>query len=275
MSAADAAKLAQIQARAAEDRLANRVQTAEGATDGARAAGERRGCWVPWALTLLVTVVGVGVFAALSPFASSTAADDAVEIERLAQAGEPGAQLALALILDHGFRGVAGDSAQAREWYQRAAESGSVSAQYYLGNWYLTARSQEPDVDTALHWLGRAAGREHVEAQLLLADLYRAGNRVTKDLAAAAIWYGRAADAGNADAMCAMARLYAGIEPGYHLDPPRAAMHDHMAQALGKDCGLKDLGYGASAALASWATQEGVRLGEERLAKGFTRRPAP
>jgi TPR repeat protein len=229
---------------------------------------------VPWALTLLVTVVGVAVFAALSPFASSTAANDAVEIERLAAAGEPGAQLALALILDHGFHGVAGDSAQAREWYQRAAEQGSVSAQYYLGNWYLT-RSREPDMDSALHWLGRAAGREHAEAQLLLADLYRAGTRVTKDLAAAAIWYGRAADAGNADAMCGVARLCAGVEPGYHLDPPKAAMHDHMAQALGKDCGLKEIGYGASAASASWAKQEGVRLGEERLAKGFTRRPAP
>jgi hypothetical protein len=48
-----------------------------------------------------------------------------------------------------------------------------------------------------------------------------------------------------------------------------------MARALGRDCGLTDYGYGASEALAKWAKQEGVRAGEERLAKGFARRPAP
>jgi hypothetical protein len=49
-----------------------------------------------------------------------------------------------------------------------------------------------------------------------------------------------------------------------------------MARALGKNCGLTDYGYGASEALAKWATkQEGVRLGEERLARGFTRHPVP
>jgi TPR repeat protein len=274
MSSADAEKLAQIQARVTQERLARAAQTAGDSTGAARATGGLGACWVPWALTLLITAAGAGTFAALSLFGDSTGAGDTEGLERLAAAGEPGAQLGVALIHDYGFGGGAHDSALARDWYERAAEGGSVSAQYYLGRWHLE-RSGERDVDAGLHWLRRAADQRHAEAELLLADLYRTGIHVPKDLPLAITWYERAADEGNAEAMCRAARIYAGIDPGSRLDPPAAAKLDHMARALGRDCGLTDYGYGASEALAKWAKQEGVRAGEERLAKGFARRPTP
>ncbi len=274
MSSADAEKLARIQARVTQERLARAAQTAGDPTGPLRATGGPGACWVPWALTLLITAAGAGMFAALSFFGDATNAGGAEELERLAEAGEPGAQLGVALIHDYGFGGAAREPALARDWYQRAAEGGSVSAQYYLGSWHLK-RSPEPDVDAGLHWLRRSADQGHAEAELLLADLYRTGNGVPKDLSLAVSWYERAADEGNAEAMCRAARLYAGIDPGSRLDPPTAAKLDHLARALGKNCGLTDYGYGASEALAKWAKQEGVRLGEKRLAREFTRHPVP
>ena len=218
---------------------------------------------------------GGGAIAALGGFGnSSTTADDAAGLERLAEAGEPGAQLAVALIHDYGFRGTAGDTEQARHWYQRAANGGSASAQYYLGKWYLT-HAPEADRPESVHWLKRAAEQGQAEAQYLLGELHRTGNGVAKDVTQAADWYHQAADQGNGQAMCRLARLYAGVETGYTLDPPVAAMHDQVARTLGEDCGLPVSDYGASDKLADWAKQEGTRLAQTRLAKGFTRRPGP
>ena len=83
--------------------------------------------------------------------------------------------------------------------------------------------------------------------------------------------FARAAEQGNAAAHCGLARLYSGAEGGYRRDPPAAATHAYVARALGKDCGLTD--FGASATLAKWTADEGVRRGKERVAKGFARRP--
>lgn len=275
LSAADAERLAQIQARAVEERLAKTAQPATSTPGALGAAGRRGSSWVPWAMTLVITAAGAGLFAALGGFGnSSTTADDAAGLERLAEAGEPGAQLAVALIHDYGFRGTAGDTEQARHWYQRAANGGSASAQYYLGKWYLT-HAPEADRPESVHWLKRAAEQGQAEAQYLLGELHRTGNGVAKDVTQAADWYRQAADQGNGQAMCRLARLYAGVEAGYTLDPPVAAMHDQVARTLGEDCGLPVSDYGASDKLADWAKQEGTRLAQTRLAKGFTRRPGP
>ena len=60
--------------------------------------------------------------------------------------------------------------------------------------------------------------------------------------------------------------------PSYRQDPPAAAMYDYLARTLGKDCGLTD--YGAGERLIEWTANEGVRRGQARFAKGFTRRVA-
>jgi len=67
--------------------------------------------------------------------------------------------------------GVAQDYAQAREWYQKAADAGNADAMNNLG------------------WL------------------YANGHGVAQDYAQAREWYQKAADAGNRDAKQALERL--------------------------------------------------------------------
>jgi TPR repeat protein len=67
--------------------------------------------------------------------------------------------------------GVTQDYAQARRWYQKAADAGSAEAMYRLG------------------------------------EMYEEGEGVTQDYAQARRWYQKAADAGNSEARQALLRL--------------------------------------------------------------------
>jgi TonB family protein len=54
-----------------------------------------------------------------------------------ASKGDPKAQLAVGCAYEYGVAGVAKDRTQAINWYGKAAETGSVPAQYFLGETYL------------------------------------------------------------------------------------------------------------------------------------------
>jgi hypothetical protein len=261
---ADAAKLARIHERAEQERRAK----AAGATPAAPEAARpplRAACWLPWALVSIVTLTGAAV-TVLPGLVDGTAGEGS--LVAFAEAGDPAAQLSLAMVRDFGLDGAARDPDEARHWYEKAAQAGSVSAQSFLGQWYL-ARSPQRDCPEAFQWLRIAAERGEPTAQQLLGDRYRAGRGVEKNLEQAATWYRRAADQGNAEALCQLARFNAGAEVGHSQDPPAAAMYDHIAKVLGKDCGLSD--YGATAKLAEWTRKEGARRAGERLAAGFGR----
>ena len=264
----DATRLAQIRQRAALERREKARQALP--EERYRPAGIARGPF--WAVlvaivALAATAAGVYLTGALVPKAA--VASNEQDLRALAATGEVGAQFGLALLYDFGFQGTARDPQEAHNWYLKAAAAGDVDAQYFLGNWY-RARSSRPDRAEAAYWIATAAEQGHPTAQAALGDLYRVGEGVDKDLEQAAAWYARAAEQGNAAAHCGLASLYAGGEGGHRRDPPMAAMHDYVAQALGKNCGLR--GFGASAALAKWAADEGVRRGKERVAKGFAHR---
>jgi TPR repeat protein len=266
---ADVTKIAQIRQRAASERR----EKAEQAVPEARRRAEvraRRPFWAALAATLALAATAAGVYltGALVPKPAVASSDR--DLRALATAGEVGAQFGLALLYDFGFQGSARDPEEAYHWYLKAAAAGDIDAQYFLGNWY-RSRAPRPDRAEAAYWLTTAAEQGHPTAQATLADLYRVGDGVDKDLEQAAAWYSRAAEQGSAAAHCGLARLYAGAESGYRRDPPVAATHDYVARALGKDCGLAD--FGASATLAKWTADEGVRRGKERIAKGFARRP--
>lgn len=255
----DAAKLALIHERAEQERLA---KAAAGANLGQRFPA-RGTCWLPWALVSIVALTG-GAMALLPRLINGTAA--AGSLEALAQAGDPAAQLSLGMVHDHGLGSAPRNSEDARRWYKKAAEGGSADAQFHLGQWYLS-RAPQPDPREAVFWLRAAAERGRPAAQALLGTLYLSGQGVERNLAQAEAWYRRAAEQRHAEALCGLARLNAGAEVGYPQDPPAAAMYDHLAKALGKDCGLRD--YGATAKLADWAKNEGARRAQERLAAGF------
>ena len=266
---ADVTRLAQIRQRAAQER---REKTEQALPDERHpgAAVARRPFWAALVATLVLAATAAGVYLTGALVPKPAVASNDRDLRALAASGEIGAQFGLALLYDFGFQGSVRDPEEAYHWYLKAAAAGDIDAQYFLGNWY-RARAPRPDRAEAAYWVTTAAEQGHPTAQATLADLHRVGEGVDKDLEQAAAWYGKAAEQGNAAAHCGLARLYAGAESGYRRDPPAAATHDYVARALGRDCGLAD--YGASATLAKWTADEGVRRGKERIAKGFARRP--
>ena len=262
---ADVTKLAQIRQRAAQERREKAGQ--EPPAEGRR---PRRSRWTALAAGLVVAATAAGVYLTGAFVPQAAVASNDRDLRALAAGGEVGAQFGLALLYDFGFQGSARDPEEAQRWYLKAAAAGDIDAQYFLGNWY-RARSPRPEPAEAVYWITTAAEQGHPTAQATLADLYRVGQGVDRDLEQAATWYTRAADQGSPLAHCGLARLYAGLETGYRRDPPAAATHVYVAKALGKDCGITD--FGASATLAKWTADEGVRRGKDRVAKGFARRP--
>lgn len=262
---ADVTRLAHIRQRAAQER---REKAARALPDEGRPA--RRSRWAALAAGLVLAATAAGVYLTGAFVPHPAVASNDRDLRALAAGGEVGAQFGLALLYDFGFQGSARNPEEAQRWYLKAAAAGDIDAQYFLGNWY-RARSPRPEPAEAVYWITTAAEQGHPTAQAALADLYRVGEGVDRDLEQAATWYARAADQGSAIAHCGLARLYSGLDTGYRRDPPAAATHDYVARALGKDCGITD--YGASATLAKWTADEGVRRGKERVAKGFPRRP--
>jgi hypothetical protein len=266
---ADVTRLAQIRQRAAQER---REKAEQALPDERRpgAAVARRPFWAALVATLVLAATAAGVYLTGAFVPHAAVASNDRDLRALAAGGEVGAQFGLALLYDFGFQGSARDPEEAQRWYLKAAAAGDIDAQYFLGNWY-RVRSPRPEPAEAVYWINTAAEQGHPTAQATLADLYRVGEGVDKDLEQAATWYTRAADQGSPFAHCGLARLYAGLETGYRRDPPAAATHAYVAKALGRDCGITD--FGASATLAKWTADEGVRRGKERVAKGFARRP--
>jgi len=267
---ADVTRLAQIRQRAAQARR-EKVEQASADEGRIRTGAGQRSRWAALAAVAILVAAAAGVYVTGAFVPHPAVASYDRDLRALADGGEVGAQFGLALLYDYGFQGSARNPEEALRWYLKAAAAGDIDAQYFLGNWY-RARSARPDLAEAAYWINAAAEQGHSTAQATLADLYRAGEGgVERDLEKAATWYERAAEQGNAAAHCGLARLHAGLETGYRRDPPAAAMHDYVAKAFGKECGLTD--YGASATLAKWTADEGVRRGKERMAKGFARRP--
>ncbi len=113
-------------------------------------------------LTIVAWLAVSGV-SARADFADGLAAFDAgdyarafSEWHRLAQAGEPEAQAALAGLYLRG-QGTAADVAEARRWYRRAAEQGHALAQLNLGDLLSRGLGAPRDLVGAYVWLSLAA----------------------------------------------------------------------------------------------------------------------
>lgn len=145
-----------------------------------------------------------------------------------AQAGEPEAQHALALVYERG-RLVPRDESAALSWMRKSAEQGYVpaqegmgalyrpegpnpnradaerwlhlaategdaEAQFWLGAGYAQSSFGVVDYREALKWLRKSAAQGLPDAQLFLAGMYEAGDGLPQSDETAARWYRKAAD---------------------------------------------------------------------------------
>jgi hypothetical protein len=129
-------------------------------------------------------------------------------------------------------QGVARDYSLARNWYQRAAATGSTEAMCNLGVLYQNGQGVPQNYDQAREWFQKAADAGNAEATNKLGELYYYAQGVARDYTPARNWYQRAAAAGNAKAMYNLAVLYENGQ-GVAQDYGKAREWYQMAADLG------------------------------------------
>ena len=87
-------------------------------------------------------------------------------LKPLAQAGDPFAQFALAVMYDDGL-GLPQNFVRALHWYRKAAHSGLVDSQYMVARFYGRGRGVKQDPATAFFWFNIAAAGGHPYAARL------------------------------------------------------------------------------------------------------------
>ncbi len=117
----------------------------------------------------------------------------------------------------------AGDYAQARLWYGKAADQGNAEAQAMVGILYARGLGVERDDAQALQWFFKAANHGSARALSLLGDMYSAGRGVQKDDEMAADFYSRSAELfqlrGDPSAQASLGLAYLtgrGVEKDYN-----------------------------------------------------------
>ena len=82
----------------------------------------------------------------------------------------------------------------------KAAESGDIEAQYWLGVLYYSGQGVSEDFKKAIYWFEKAAYRGHVGAQYELGWMYYYGRGVSKNVKKARYWFEKAAEQGHINA---------------------------------------------------------------------------
>lgn len=91
-----------------------------------------------------------------------------------------------------------------------AAEAGYISAQRFLGDWYVSDQAPINDPQEAFHWRISAALQNDPRACLKTAYCFQAGIGVPKDKCCTVYWLERAAELDNADAQQLAAKMHLG-----------------------------------------------------------------
>lgn len=105
--------------------------------------------------------------------------------QEAAQAGQPDAQFNMALCYELGV-GTLASNDSAKKWYQVAAKSDVLDAQYRYG--FLLELEKNPD---AVDWYKKAALRNHLYAQIALCRCYSEGFCVPYNRNLTQYWYGK------------------------------------------------------------------------------------
>ena len=132
----------------------------------------------------------------LGSFLYYSADDTAQAVDWFRKAAErqhPPAEFQMGQLYDFGF-GVAQNDGEALAWYRRAAGHGSAPAQRAVGDFYQKGRAvTAADPSEAARWYERAANGDDIRAQYQLGQLYFDGTGVGRDYASAYFWFSLAA----------------------------------------------------------------------------------
>lgn len=139
--------------------------------------------------------------------APAGAADPRDNLARLAQGGDPRAELTLGLRYLHG-EGLATDQMKAAQWIRRAAEQHEPLAQYWLGSLYEKGDGVSADAAEAVRWYEAAAAQGNRKAMHALGVAYAQGMGTQKDYSAAARWFSEAAELGLVNSQFNLGVLY-------------------------------------------------------------------
>ncbi|MFN7096943.1 MAG: tetratricopeptide repeat protein, partial [Gammaproteobacteria bacterium] len=96
------------------------------------------------------------------------------------------------------------DHAEAKIWYQRAADQGDIRAQNNLGHY----ENIERQYNKAIKWFQRAADQGHAQAQYNMGTLYENGEGYDSDIAKAVKYYKLAAAQGHKDALLRLGLIF-------------------------------------------------------------------
>ncbi|HEY3636945.1 MAG TPA: TetR family transcriptional regulator [Rhizomicrobium sp.] len=118
------------------------------------------------------------------------------QLRRLAEAGDPRAELLIGLQYMNGTS-APGNDAAAFAWLSRAAAHKQPLAQFELGVMYENGRGVRVDPAQAFRWFESAALKGNRRAMHSLATAYAEGWGTEKNLFESARWYGRAAQLGS------------------------------------------------------------------------------
>ncbi|MDL2266620.1 sel1 repeat family protein [Desulfovibrio sp. OttesenSCG-928-G15] len=126
-----------------------------------------------------------------------------------AEKGNVDAMLNLGSFYERGF-GIARNFGKAKEWYQKAADTGSGVGLYNVGVCYEIGMGTEVNVAKALSFYEKADAASFSPAPLKMYTLYLNGSGVPKDETKAVSYLQKAANAGNSEALSILgvAQLY-------------------------------------------------------------------
>ena len=119
-------------------------------------------------------------------------------------------------------QGVAQDYANARAWYEKAADQGNVDAMFNLGFLYANGQGVAQDYSKAREWYEKAIANDNAGAIVNLGRLYEKGRGVAQDYAKARELYEKAVAKDDESAMFSLGVLYANGW-GVTQDSPRRA----------------------------------------------------
>lgn len=133
--------------------------------------------------------------------------DAAVQMKRLAQAGDAYAQYLMGLLYRDGGL-VIPDTEKARYWMEQAATQNVPAAQYSLGKLLLSDDALVHDPDQGIRWLKASAQNGNDYAAYALGKEYLSGRYVFKNTENAADYFRQAAQGDNPWAQYLLGKLY-------------------------------------------------------------------
>src|ERR1043165_9652319 len=148
------------------------------------------------------------------------------ELKTKAESGDVTAQLELGRSLLR-----SSDFKEALEWFRKAADQGSASAQHDIGNMYVLGQGVEKDMAESVKWFTKAAEQGDTDSEYALGLRYAGGTGVEQDFAQAVKWYSLAANKGSMYAQAGLAIRY---EKGQGVAPDKSEAYkwyDLAAQA--------------------------------------------